>query len=226
MEASRLITGILAALVAASSISFAYLPPVYIANPDTGECRYYFAGDAVHFNEPPAGSWFIVGISELNATDCQDRCFFNTNKFWNEVLKVTRAGLTLTEVPLEYRIFTEMGCLCSGSGQEGCINWCENSNGNLNQTNITSSASCQCPTGSWIPGKGCQPEAGSSQPSSVSDKDSAAGMISYLVVLAAGIIAGMAIFAVRNRAVPKTAEHSVPHHVAKEVPKRKARKRK
>lgn len=224
MEAQRILPAFLIAIIAVSSISFAYLPPVYIANPDTGECRYYFAGDAVHFNEPPEGNWFIVGISDMNSTDCQDRCFFNTNKFWDEVLKVTRAGLNLSEVPLEYRIFTGIGCLCSGSGQEGCANWCENSNGKLNQTNITSSASCKCHAGEWVPGTGCQ-NSEISQSSPVSEKDSATGLISYLVVLVAGIIAGMAIFAVRNRHVAKTDEHVI-HNAPKEYTKKRARKRK
>ena len=153
-----MLLGLIAATMAFSSLSAAYLPPVYIANPDTGECRYYFAGDAVHFNELPGGNWYIVGISETNLTECQDRCFFNGDKFWSEVLKVTRANLSISDVPLDYRVFTELGCLCSGNGIEGCENWCSLNNGILNQTNWTGSVSCQCSPDSWIAGSGCPAE--------------------------------------------------------------------
>ncbi|MBS3117777.1 hypothetical protein J4430_02765 [Candidatus Woesearchaeota archaeon] len=50
-----------------------FSPPVYITNPDTGECRYYFAGDAAHFNPRPEN--FTVTIGPVNAfSDVLEAC--------------------------------------------------------------------------------------------------------------------------------------------------------
>ncbi len=44
-------------------------PPVYIANPETGECRYYFAGDERHFNPRPENFTFNIGYT--TETKCE-----------------------------------------------------------------------------------------------------------------------------------------------------------
>jgi hypothetical protein len=139
-----------------SSISLAYLLPVYIANPETGECRYYFAGDAKHYNEPPNGTWYIVGLIDSNRYECQELCFENTNKVWEMILKVTRSNLTLEDIPLDYRIWTKLGCSCLDEGKKGCEAWCKLNNGVLNETNWTNNVRCICPNGEWDPLYGCK----------------------------------------------------------------------
>jgi len=138
-----------------SSKSIAYLLPVYIANPETGECRYYFAGDAKHYNPPPNGTWYIVGLIESNWTECQELCFLNTNRFWEAVLRVTKHNLTLEDVPLDFRIWTTLGCSCLAEGKEGCEAWCRLKGGVLNESNWTHSVRCICPNGEWEPFVGC-----------------------------------------------------------------------
>jgi hypothetical protein len=206
-----------------SSLSLAYVPPVYIANPDTGECKYYFAGDSTHFNDIPDGKWFVVGITDLNATDCSDRCYFNTNKFWSEVIQVTRSGLNISSVPLEYRMFTDLGCFCQGNGTLGCENWCTVNGGGLNQTNWSTAVSCNCPSGKWIPGKGCQ-AASASNNSSTGQKDMVMAVIIYLVLIVAGIIIGMLIAAMRlgkHHASKEEKSHEHRVHEAKHHAKKK-----
>jgi len=44
-------------------------PPLYIGNPETGECKYYFAGDPDHFNERPEGFPDNIGPT----TDFEDQ---------------------------------------------------------------------------------------------------------------------------------------------------------
>lgn len=134
----------------------AYLLPVYIANPETGECKYYFAGDARHYNPPPNGTWYIVGLSESNWTECQEVCFMNTNRFWEGVLRVTKNNLTLEDIPLDLRIWTNLGCSCLAEGKHGCEAWCRLNGGVLNETNWTNSVKCICPEGEWVPYEGCK----------------------------------------------------------------------
>ena len=43
-------------------------PPIYIANPDNLECRYYFAGDEKHFNPKPENYTISIGYT----TDFKD----------------------------------------------------------------------------------------------------------------------------------------------------------
>jgi len=138
-----------------SSMGAAFLLPVYIANPETGECRYYFAGDAKHYNPPPNGTWYIVGLIDSDRYECQELCFENTNKVWEMILKVTRNNLTLEDIPLDYRIWTTLGCSCLAEGKKGCEAWCTLNNGVLNETNWTHRVRCVCPEGKWIPFYGC-----------------------------------------------------------------------
>jgi hypothetical protein len=51
----------------------AYQPPVYIANPNTLECKYYFAGDTRHFNPRPENFTITLGPT-TNFKDVDDAC--------------------------------------------------------------------------------------------------------------------------------------------------------
>jgi len=56
-----------------SFFSLAYTPAVYIANQETLECKYYFAGDENHVNPQPEGFDVVIGLSE-NFEDVDDAC--------------------------------------------------------------------------------------------------------------------------------------------------------
>ncbi len=155
MKNKYVIFTLLAMTFILTSRATAYLLPVYIANPETGECRYYFAGDAKHYNPPPNGTWYIVGLSESNWTECQELCFLNTNRFWEAVLRVTKSNLTLEDIPLDFRIWTRLGCSCLAEGKQGCEVWCKMNGGVLNETNWTNKVKCICPNGEWKPFSGC-----------------------------------------------------------------------
>jgi len=71
------------------------------------------------------------------------------------ILKVTRNNLTLEDIPLDYRIWTTLGCSCLAEGKKGCEAWCTLNNGVLNETNWTHRVRCVCPEGKWIPFYGC-----------------------------------------------------------------------
>lgn len=51
--------------ILASGIVYAqpFGPPLYIANPETMECRYYFAGDVKHFNPRPENFTVNIGYT-------------------------------------------------------------------------------------------------------------------------------------------------------------------
>ncbi len=128
---------LLLGLVFLSGISSAYLPPVYIANPETGECRYYFAGDERHFNPLPNGTWRIVGISGNygeNRSICQEFCMYYT------VYKP------------QGRVWKGLICDCLGSGENGCENWCKINNAVW----VKDDSMCKCQIGmEWKPDTGC-----------------------------------------------------------------------
>ena len=60
-EGIVLISFVLLAVFAVSAAAF--IPPIYIANPTSGECKYYFEGDARHHNERPENFTFNVGLT-------------------------------------------------------------------------------------------------------------------------------------------------------------------
>jgi len=70
----KTISVIIAGIFIIAGFAAGYLPPTYIANPETGECKYYFAGDARHHNPLPNGSWYMVGLAEENRSICQWAC--------------------------------------------------------------------------------------------------------------------------------------------------------
>lgn len=141
-------------LIAISSLSYAYLPPVYIANPETGECMNYFAGDSKHYNPLPNGTWEMVGMSENNASYCQYSCFFNSNKFWQALLEITQNNMTAEDINLEYRVFTNLTCMCISEGGSSCRKWCDINNGILKNSSA-GKYNCICPDGSWNRETGC-----------------------------------------------------------------------
>ena len=182
----------LAAFIAISGLALAYMPPVYIANPDTGACQYYFSGDTKHYNPVPNGTWQMVGMSGANITDCQYRCFFNSDRFWQALLDITQNNLTLDGIGLDYRIFTNLSCACMGEGATGCENWCHASSGLLNSTNWTDYVGCLCEKGTWQPGKGCDASGSGAaiQTGKAIGFLPAADMMTYLAVLVIGLAAG------------------------------------
>ncbi len=115
-------------------IAAGYFPPTHIANPETGECRYYFAGDERHYNPLPEGKWYMVGLAEENRSTCQEACMYYTtykpqDKIWKGLL-----------------------CDCLGEGEEGCTNWCRIKGGEWAKDEST----CVCSMGmEWDPEKGC-----------------------------------------------------------------------
>src|SRR3989344_450494 len=48
-------------LIAAISYAQLFGPPVYIANPNAMDCKYYFAGDQRHFNPRPENYTVDIG---------------------------------------------------------------------------------------------------------------------------------------------------------------------
>ena len=46
-----------------TAFSQEFSPPLFIADPDTLECRYYFAGDAEHFNPRPENYTEDLGLT-------------------------------------------------------------------------------------------------------------------------------------------------------------------
>lgn len=70
---------VLAVMMAA--IAVAYQPPKYIGNPETGECKYYFAGDAEHFNPRPEGFTLDIAFTADFANE-SEAC-----EFWHCVEK-------------------------------------------------------------------------------------------------------------------------------------------
>ncbi|MBS3056644.1 MAG: hypothetical protein J4473_04385 [Candidatus Aenigmarchaeota archaeon] len=58
-----------------ASITLAYELPIYVANPNTYECKYYFAGDEKHFNPRPENFNIDIGpVTEFK--DENEACEF------------------------------------------------------------------------------------------------------------------------------------------------------
>jgi len=128
----KTISVIIAGIFIIAGFAAGYLPPTYIANPETGECKYYFAGDARHHNPLPNGSWYMVGLAEENRSICQWAC-----------LRYSAEG----------EVWHGLGCDCLGEFEGGCINWCRIKNGEW----IKDESKCVCPIGmEWnSSGSGC-----------------------------------------------------------------------
>jgi len=108
-----------------------YLPPTHIANEETGECKYYFAGDDRHRNPIPNGTWSMVGLAEENRTVCQWACL---------------------SYSVEGEIWNGLNCDCLGEGDGGCTNWCRITGGEW----VKDDSKCVCPIGmEWEAEVGC-----------------------------------------------------------------------
>lgn len=79
-------------------------PPVYIFNPDTGECRYYFAGDEKHFNPRPENFTADIGFTadfkdmdeacykykcRMSDGGWNDGCYCHINSTWSNITGCT-----------------------------------------------------------------------------------------------------------------------------------------
>ena len=110
-------------LLALSFASAAYKPPYYIANPETKECQYYFAGEQDCFD---ACMNDCLGAG-LNYTNCMEPC---ANKYCHYNLKPK--GFTV-----------ELGATAAfASINESCKVWqdCISKNGEWNSTTIKCAA--------------------------------------------------------------------------------------
>src|SRR3989338_3731851 len=89
-------------------------PPLYIANPSTMECRYYFAGDERHFNPRPEN--YTLNIGYTTEFKNQDQAC----EFWRCIYTNGTVKVTPDNRPIEKDL-----CVC-GSGQywddiKGCV---------------------------------------------------------------------------------------------------------
>jgi hypothetical protein len=110
---------LVALFISISALASAYQPPMYIANPETKECQYYFAGEQDCFD---ACMNDCQGAG-LNYTNCMDPC---ANKYCHYNLKP--AGFTI-----------DIGETAGfKSVNESCKVWqnCANSGGVWNSTTI------------------------------------------------------------------------------------------
>jgi hypothetical protein len=118
------------------SLTYAYNPPVYIANPDTGECKYYFAGDAKHFNPRPENFTVTIGV----VTE-----FENVNHscdYW----KCSLINGYLNE---------DKECICP-SGSIMVNGKCETNEDKCRNTRgVWAAGTCTCTSGTWSDEKGC-----------------------------------------------------------------------
>lgn len=195
------LAALLLSLMIMAGAAFAYMPPVYIASQETGECRYYFAGDSAHFNELPEGNWLMVGLSGENRTTCSEACLINTYGLWK-----TAGYGNLTK---ERYIWTTLGCDCLGEGTQGCDNWCLLSKGYLNETNWSSSVKCICRDGKWQPGKGCQAETNTT--ASESRMQANANYFEIIAAVLFGLIAGYVISSKFKFSIKKQAHENKDH---------------
>ena len=78
----RLIIISLLIILAHTAVAQPFGPPRYIANPKTGECKYYFAGDEIHFNPRPENYTLTVGF-ENGICDKFKLCF-ETGDGWDQ----------------------------------------------------------------------------------------------------------------------------------------------
>ena len=74
-------------ILAVISYAQPFGPPLYIANSETMECKYYFSGDARHFNPRPDN--FTINIGYTTDFKSQDQaCEFFRCVYTNGTVKV------------------------------------------------------------------------------------------------------------------------------------------
>lgn len=98
-----------------SNVVLAYDPPIFIANPETKECKYYFAGDAKHFNPRPEDFTVDIGLT-TDYTDVDNACkqwqdCVNEGNVWENGLCVipVQNKVTGTNIFSEEEEFSEVG---------------------------------------------------------------------------------------------------------------------
>ena len=89
-------------------------PPLYIANPATMECKYYFAGNEMHFNPRPDNFTINIGYTTDFKTPDQ-ACEFFRCVYTNGTVKVYQ-----DKKPIDKDL-----CLCNGgsywNNETGCV---------------------------------------------------------------------------------------------------------
>jgi len=141
-------------------------PPVYIANPVTGECRYYFAGDPKHYNPRPENFTFNIGLTTETNCDLWYLCR-NSSKpgiGWAEGRCVCAHGLEFNETEgclPEKPKFQIIACTNTSGFWEAsqpenfsCSNYCDNTR--CRRVNCSWLPGCVCPLGrEWNYTLGC-----------------------------------------------------------------------
>ncbi|MBI5347431.1 MAG: hypothetical protein HZB66_02380 [Candidatus Aenigmarchaeota archaeon] len=100
---------ILLSVLLACGVAAAYEMPQYIANPETMECSYYFAGDAQHFNPRPENFTVDIGyVTEFSDVDdaCSQWKCSTTKGKWTEGCRC----------PANSEWVNKTGCMPTGTG--------------------------------------------------------------------------------------------------------------
>ncbi len=135
---------ILIILLLTTSIAAAYEMPKYVANPETYECKYYFAGDEKHFNPRPENFTIdigdVTGYKDVDDACMQWKCSATRGKWISG--NCTCPGNSAWK--------NNTGCVATGSGpvmSEEEI--CKGTKG------VWAAGICTCTTGAWDSQKGC-----------------------------------------------------------------------
>jgi len=155
-------------LLSINVFSQAFGPPVYIANPSTGECRYYFAGDVKHYNPIPEGFNFTIGYTTETKCDywylCRGMNGSNPGIGWAEGKCVCAEGSEFNEslgcIP-EKPKYQILACQNTSGFWEAnmpenfsCSNYCIE--GWCRKVNCSWQPGCVCPQGTeWNYTQGC-----------------------------------------------------------------------
>ncbi|MBI2546111.1 hypothetical protein HYV81_02940 [Candidatus Woesearchaeota archaeon] len=131
-------------------------PPVYIVNPETAECKYYFAGDPKHYNPRPEGFNFTLGYT--TETKCE-------HWYLCRGLNGSNPGIGWAEgtcvCPPNYEFNETLGCI--SAKPKYWILACQNTSGiweetmpdNFNCSTYCTDGMCRRVNCSWQPGCIC-----------------------------------------------------------------------
>ena len=103
------------ALIFLANIAFAqpFGPPLYIANPSTLECLYYFAGDEKHFNPRPENYTDNIGYTTDFKSQEQAcllyKCVKTNGRVWLQEKDDPNPDICLC--PNEFQFANETGCV-------------------------------------------------------------------------------------------------------------------
>lgn len=95
-----------------TALSQEFGPPMFIADPDTLECRYYFSGDAKHFNPRPENYTEDLGLTTEFKDKDQACGLYRCVKTGGRILLLNKddPGPRLCECGLEKIWNNETGC--------------------------------------------------------------------------------------------------------------------